>query len=68
MVKGTAEVAIGERVLLLTENQSSYIPVGEVRRLAILGAIPLEIIDVQSGCYLSEDDIVRFDDTYGRHK
>jgi mannose-1-phosphate guanylyltransferase/mannose-6-phosphate isomerase len=66
VVKGTAEVTCGERKLLVTENQSTYIPLGEKHRLANPGAIPLEIIEVQSGSYLGEDDIVRFEDTYGR--
>jgi mannose-1-phosphate guanylyltransferase/mannose-6-phosphate isomerase len=66
VVKGTAEITNGERVLLLTENQSTYIPLGQVHRLANPGSIPLEIIEVQSGSYLGEDDIVRFEDTYGR--
>lgn len=66
VVKGTAEVTCGERVLLLTENQSTYIPLGEVHRLRNPGTIPLEIIEVQSGSYLGEDDIVRFEDHYGR--
>jgi mannose-1-phosphate guanylyltransferase / mannose-6-phosphate isomerase len=66
VVKGTAEITKGEKVLLLTENQSTYIPLGEVHRLANPGSIPLEIIEVQSGGYLGEDDIVRFEDTYGR--
>jgi mannose-1-phosphate guanylyltransferase/mannose-6-phosphate isomerase len=66
VVKGTAEITNGEKVLLLTENQSTYIPLGEVHRLANPGSIPLEIIEVQSGSYLGEDDIVRFEDTYGR--
>ena len=66
VVKGTAEVTCGERVTLLTENQSIYIPLGEVHRLANPGSIPLEIIEVQTGTYLGEDDIVRFEDTYGR--
>jgi mannose-1-phosphate guanylyltransferase/mannose-6-phosphate isomerase len=66
VVKGTAEITNGDKVLLLTENQSTYIPLGEVHRLANPGAIPLEIIEVQSGSYLGEDDIVRFEDTYGR--
>lgn len=66
VVKGTAEITNGEKVLLLTENQSTYIPLGEVHRLANPGAIPLEIIEVQSGSYLGEDDIVRFEDHYGR--
>jgi len=66
VVKGTAEITNGDKTLLLTENQSTYIPLGEVHRLANPGAIPLEIIEVQSGSYLGEDDIVRFEDTYGR--
>jgi mannose-1-phosphate guanylyltransferase/mannose-6-phosphate isomerase len=68
VVKGTAEITIGEKVLVLTENQSTYIPLGEVHRLSNPGTIPLEIIEVQSGSYLGEDDIVRFEDTYGRRK
>ena len=68
VVKGTAEVTCGERVLVLTENQSTYIPQGEVHRLANPGTVPLEIIEVQSGSYLGEDDIVRFEDQYGRAK
>jgi mannose-1-phosphate guanylyltransferase/mannose-6-phosphate isomerase len=66
VVKGTAEVTCGDKVSLLGENQSTYIPLGEVHRLANPGNIPLEIIEVQSGSYLGEDDIVRFEDTYGR--
>ncbi len=66
VVKGTAEITNGDKVLMLTENQSTYIPLGEVHSLANPGTIPLEIIEVQSGGYLGEDDIVRFDDTYGR--
>lgn len=66
VVSGTAEVTNGEQVLMLTENQSTYIPLGVVHRLANPGTIPLEIIEVQSGSYLGEDDIVRFEDTYGR--
>ncbi len=58
----------GDHVILLTENQSMYIPLGTVHRLANPGKVPLEIIEVQSGSYLGEDDIVRFDDTYGRTK
>ena len=68
VVKGTAEVTCGNKVLLLSENQSTYIPLGEVHRLRNPGSIPLEIIEVQSGSYLGEDDIVRFDDAYGRSK
>lgn len=66
VVKGTAEITCGDKTLLLTENQSTYIPLGETHRLANPGTIPLEIIEVQSGSYLGEDDIVRFDDDYGR--
>ena len=66
MVKGTAEIVCGDKCILLTENQSTYIPLGEVHRLTNPGTIPLEIIEVQSGSYLGEDDIVRFEDSYGR--
>ncbi len=66
VVKGTAEVTVGEQVILLSENQSTYIPLGQTHRLANPGKVPLEIIEVQSGSYLGEDDIVRFEDTYGR--
>jgi len=66
VVSGTAEVTCEDKVFQLNENQSTYIPVGHVHRLANPGTIPLEIIEVQSGSYLGEDDIVRFDDTYGR--
>jgi mannose-1-phosphate guanylyltransferase/mannose-6-phosphate isomerase len=66
VVKGTAQITNGDKVLTLTENQSTYIPLGEVHRLANPGSIPLEIIEVQSGAYLGEDDIVRYEDTYGR--
>lgn len=66
VVHGTAEITRGSETLLLSENQSTYIPLGEVHRLANPGSIPLEIIEVQSGSYLGEDDIVRFDDQYGR--
>jgi len=67
VVTGTAEITNGDKVLTLTENQSTYIPLGEVHRLANPGTIPLEIIEVQSGGYLGEDDIVRFEDNYGRN-
>lgn len=66
VVTGTAEITNGDKVLTLTENQSTYIPLGAVHRLVNPGSIPLEIIEVQSGSYLGEDDIVRFEDTYGR--
>ncbi len=66
VVTGTAEITNGDKMLTLTENQSTFIPLGAVHRLANPGTIPLEIIEVQSGSYLGEDDIVRFEDTYGR--
>jgi mannose-1-phosphate guanylyltransferase / mannose-6-phosphate isomerase len=66
VVSGTAEVTNGEQVTILSENQSTYIPLGQTHRLANPGKVPLEIIEVQSGSYLGEDDIVRFEDTYGR--
>jgi mannose-1-phosphate guanylyltransferase / mannose-6-phosphate isomerase len=66
VVSGTAEVTNGDQVILLSENQSTYIPLGQTHRLANPGKVPLEIIEVQSGSYLGEDDIVRFQDTYGR--
>ncbi|MEP7297103.1 MAG: mannose-1-phosphate guanylyltransferase/mannose-6-phosphate isomerase [Burkholderiales bacterium] len=66
VVRGTAKVTVGDQVILLSENQSTYIPLGTTHRLANPGKVPLEIIEVQSGSYLGEDDIVRFEDTYGR--
>lgn len=66
VVSGTAKVLRGKEELLLTENQSIYIPVGEVHALENPGKIPLELIEVQSGSYLGEDDIVRLEDRYGR--
>lgn len=66
VVKGTAEVTRGSETFLLSENESTYIPVGEVHRLRNPGKIELEMIEVQSGSYLGEDDIVRLQDTYGR--
>ena len=66
VVSGTAEVTRGDEVVLLTENQSTYIPLGVTHRLRNPGRLPLELIEVQSGSYLGEDDIVRFEDTYGR--
>lgn len=66
VVKGTARVTREDEVFLLTENQSTYIPIGAQHRLENPGTIPLEIIEVQSGSYLGEDDIVRFDDVYNR--
>jgi mannose-1-phosphate guanylyltransferase/mannose-6-phosphate isomerase len=67
VVKGTAEITNGDQVMTLMENQSTYIPQGQMHRLANPGKYPLEIIEVQSGSYLGEDDIVRFEDTYGRN-
>jgi mannose-1-phosphate guanylyltransferase/mannose-6-phosphate isomerase len=66
VVKGTARVTCGEDVRLLAEDQSTYIPIGTAHRLENPGRIDLEIIEVQSGSYLGEDDIVRFQDHYGR--
>lgn len=66
VVSGTAEVTNGDKVMVLSENQSTYIPIGQMHRLANPGRVPLEIIEVQSGSYLGEDDIVRFEDNYGR--
>lgn len=66
VVRGTAEVTRGSETFLLSENQSTYIPLGEVHRLRNPGRMPLEMIEVQSGAYLGEDDIVRMDDVYGR--
>ena len=66
VVRGTARVFNGDQVLLLSENQSTYIPLGVTHRLENPGKIPLELIEVQSGSYLGEDDIVRFEDNYGR--
>ncbi|GLZ85783.1 alginate biosynthesis protein AlgA [Metapseudomonas resinovorans] len=66
VVSGTAQVTCDDKVFLLTENQSTYIPIASVHRLANPGKIPLEIIEVQSGSYLGEDDIERLDDVYGR--
>jgi mannose-1-phosphate guanylyltransferase / mannose-6-phosphate isomerase len=66
VVKGTAEVTRGSETFLLTENQSTYIPLGEIHRLHNPGKTALEMIEVQSGSYLEEDDIVRYEDEYGR--
>jgi mannose-1-phosphate guanylyltransferase/mannose-6-phosphate isomerase len=66
VVQGTAEVTVGDTVTLLQENQSTYIPAGTTHRLANPGKVPLELIEVQCGAYLGEDDIVRLDDQYGR--
>ena len=66
VVSGTARVTKGDQDFLVSENQSTYIPLGTTHRLENPGRIPLEMIEVQSGSYLGEDDIVRFEDTYGR--
>jgi mannose-1-phosphate guanylyltransferase/mannose-6-phosphate isomerase len=66
VVAGTARITRGEEEFLLEENQSTYIPIGVKHRIENPGMIPLEIIEVQSGSYLGEDDIVRFEDRYGR--
>tara|TARA_B100000745_G_C20155002_1_gene395959 strand:+ start:29123 stop:30493 length:1371 start_codon:yes stop_codon:yes gene_type:complete len=66
VVSGTAKVTNGDKTFLVTENQSTYIPVGVIHALENPGKVPLELIEVQSGSYLGEDDIVRFQDRYGR--
>jgi mannose-1-phosphate guanylyltransferase/mannose-6-phosphate isomerase len=66
VVSGTAEVTRGDDVYMVSKNQSTYIPIGEKHRLRNPGKIPLKLIEVQSGDYLGEDDIERFDDVYGR--
>ena len=68
VVKGTAEVTCEDKVFMLREDESTYIPLGHKHRLANPGHIPVELIEVQSGAYLGEDDIVRFEDVYGRSK
>lgn len=68
VVSGTARVTNGEKTYLVTENQSTYIAIGQIHALENPGMIPLELIEVQSGSYLGEDDIVRFEDVYGRVK
>jgi mannose-1-phosphate guanylyltransferase/mannose-6-phosphate isomerase len=66
VVKGTARITRDEETFILTENQSTYISVGVKHRLENPGKLPLEMIEVQSGSYLGEDDIVRYEDAYGR--
>jgi len=66
VVSGTAKVTNGDKVIMLSENESAYIPLGTIHALENPGVIPLELIEVQSGSYLGEDDIVRFEDRYGR--
>jgi mannose-6-phosphate isomerase-like protein (cupin superfamily) len=67
VVRGTGEVTIGTEIRIVRENESTYIPIGSVHRLANPGKIPLELIEVQVGSYLGEDDIVRLFDEYGRN-
>ncbi len=66
VVSGTAEVTNGEATYLVCENESTYIPIGQIHALKNPGTLPLELIEVQSGSYLGEDDIIRFEDQYGR--
>jgi len=66
VIRGIAEITNGDQVIILTENQSTYIPQGQMHRLANPGKIPLEIIEVQTGSYLDEEDIIRFEDKYNR--
>ncbi|HEX5693574.1 MAG TPA: cupin domain-containing protein, partial [Arenimonas sp.] len=68
VVSGSARVTCDDKVFLLTENQSTYIPLGSKHRLENPGKVPTELIEVQSGSYLGEDDIVRFEDVYGRQQ
>ncbi len=68
VVTGTAKITNGDKIELLSENQSTYIPIGVLHRLENIGKFPLEMIEVQSGSYLGEDDIERYDDDYGRVK
>ena len=67
MVEGTAKVTIDETVSIVSENESTYIPLGAVHRLENPGKVPLVLIEVQTGSYLGEDDIVRLDDKYARN-
>jgi mannose-1-phosphate guanylyltransferase/mannose-6-phosphate isomerase len=67
VVKGTAKVTIGDKEMLIHENESIYVPKSEMHRLENPGKVALELIEVQAGEYVGEDDIVRFDDIYGRH-
>jgi mannose-1-phosphate guanylyltransferase len=66
VVSGTAKVTNGEKTFILSENESTYIPVGVIHALENPGKVLLEIIEIQTGAYLGEDDIVRFEDIYGR--
>lgn len=66
VVKGTAKVTIADKELFIHENESAYVPKSTIHRLENPGKLPLEIIEVQNGEYVGEDDIVRLDDIYGR--
>jgi mannose-1-phosphate guanylyltransferase/mannose-6-phosphate isomerase len=66
VVKGTAEATNGDRVMILSENEYTFIPLGHVHRMADLGKLPLEIIEMQVGTYFVEDDIIRLENTYRR--
>ena len=66
MVEGTAKVTVDENVTLLTEGQSVYIPLGAVHRMENPGKVPMVLIEVQTGTYLGEDDIIRYEDIYAR--
>jgi mannose-1-phosphate guanylyltransferase/mannose-1-phosphate guanylyltransferase/mannose-6-phosphate isomerase len=68
VVSGTAQVTVGDKVQLLSENQSVYVPLGEVHRLANPGKVPVILIEVQTGAYLGEDDIIRYEDAYARNQ
>jgi len=67
VVQGTAKVTRNGETVVLGENESTYIPIGTPHRLENPGRIPLQLVEVQTGAYLEEDDIVRFEDSYGRH-
>jgi mannose-1-phosphate guanylyltransferase/mannose-6-phosphate isomerase len=66
VVQGTARVTCNDKTFLLSENESTYIPIGATHRIENPGKVPLHVVEVQSGSYLGEDDIVRFEDNYGR--
>jgi mannose-1-phosphate guanylyltransferase/mannose-6-phosphate isomerase len=67
VVAGTAKVTVDEEIKLLTENQSVYIPLGAVHRMENPGKVPMVLIEVQTGTYLGEDDIIRYEDVYARN-
>ena len=66
MVEGTARVTVDDKVTLVTENQSVYLPLGCVHRMENPGRVPMVLIEVQTGAYVGEDDIVRYEDVYAR--